>query len=166
MELPTGALLRRCGESVAAGRVRKRMAAKAGTETKKKTSTQRQKEEEKRERSEQLNKQKASLQSRLAAVDALRSGFELPMLEGKAVEHTQYGPGTVVEQKGAVITVQYGDVKKKQKLPFVVAGGFLHLQDEETETKLVQMDDLDKQKSSLDKEIQYLQSLLSDLEKA
>ena len=75
-----------------------RMAAKAGTETRKKTSSQRQKEEEKRERSEKLNAQKDSLQSRLAAVEALRSGFEMPLLEGMEVEHTQYGPGTVVKR--------------------------------------------------------------------
>ena len=101
------------------------MAAKAGAETKKKTSTQRQKEEEKRERSEKLNAQKSALESRLAAVEALRSGYEIPVLEGQEVEHTQYGPGTVVSQREAVITVRYGNVEKKQKLPFVVAGGFM-----------------------------------------
>lgn len=142
------------------------MTAKAGTETKKKTSTQRQKEEEKRERSEKLNAQKSALESRLAAVEALRSGYEIPVLEGQEVEHTQYGPGTVISQQGAVITVRYGNVEKKQKLPFVVAGGFLHLKDSETETQLVHMDDLDKQKASLNKEIQYINSLLGDLEKA
>lgn len=141
------------------------MTAKAGTETKKKTSTQRQKEEEKRERVERLEAQKNSLQSRLAAVDALRSGFEMPQLEGVEVEHTQYGPGTVVKQQGAVLTVRYGEVEKKQKLPFVVSGGFMRLQDEAMETQLVHMEDLDKQKSSLEKEIQYIESLLGDLEK-
>lgn len=141
------------------------MTAKAGTETKKKTSTQRQKEEEKRERIERLEAQKNSLQSRLAAVDALRSGFEMPQLEGVEVEHTQYGPGTVVKQQGAVLTVRYGEVEKKQKLPFVVSGGFMRLQDEAMETQLVHMEDLDKQKSSLEKEIQYIESLLGDLEK-
>jgi hypothetical protein len=141
------------------------MAAKAGTEGKKKTSTQRQKEEEKRERSEKLEAQKNSLLNKLAAVEALRSGFEMPQLEGMQVEHTQYGPGTVVGQQGAVITVRYGDVEKKQKLPFVVSGGFIHLQDEALETQLVHMDELDRQKSSLKKEIQYTESLLKDLEK-
>ena len=95
-----------------------------------------------------------------------RSGYEIPVLEGQEVEHTQYGPGTVVSQREAVITVRYGNVEKKQKLPFVVAGGFMHLKDSETETQLVHMDDLDKQKASLDKEIQYINSLLGDLEKA
>ena len=142
------------------------MAAKAGAETKKKTSTQLQKEEEKRERSEKLNAQKSALESRLAAVEALRSGYEIPVLEGQEVEHTQYGPGTVVSQREAVITVRYGNVEKKQKLPFVVAGGFMHLKDSETETQLEPMDDLDKQKASLNKEIQYINSLLGDLEKA
>lgn len=142
-----------------------RMAAKAGTETRKKTSSQRQKEEEKREKSEKLNAQKDSLQSRLAAVEALRGGFEMPLLEGREVEHTQYGPGTVVEQQNAVITVRYGDTVKKQKLPYVVSGGFLHLQDTELETQMIHMDELDKQKASLEKEIHYIESLLGDLEK-
>ena len=141
------------------------MTAKAGTETKKKTSTQRQKEEEKRERFEKLEAHKNSLQSRLAAVDALRSGFEMPQLEGAEVEHTQYGPGTVMKQQGAVLTVRYGEAEKKQKLPFVVSGGFMRLHDEAMETQLVHMEELDKQKSSLEKEIQYIESLLGDLEK-
>ena len=143
-----------------------RMAAKAETETRKKTSSQRQKEEEKRERSEKLNAQKDSLQSRLAAVEALRSGFEMPLLEGMEVEHTQYGPGTVVKQQDAVITVRYGETVKKQKLPFVVSGGFLQLQDTGLATQMVHMEELDKQKDSLEKEIHYIESLLGDLEKA
>lgn len=142
------------------------MAAVAATEGRKKTSSQKQKEEEKRARMEQLNAQKASLGSRLAAVDALLSGFTIPVLEGEKVEHSQYGSGIIVQQKGAVITVQYGEVLKKQKLPFVVAGGFMHLQDEETEKKLSQMEDLDRQKDALEKEIQYIESLIGDLEKA
>lgn len=142
-----------------------RMAAKVGTEAKKKTSTQRQKEEEKRERAEKLEAQKSSLRNKLAAVDALRSGFEMPQLEGMEVEHTQYGPGTVTGQQGGVITVRYGDAEKKQKLPFVVAGGFMRLRDQALETQFLHMDDLDRQKDSLEKEIRYIQSLLSDLEK-
>ena len=59
----------------------------------------------------------------------------------------------------------YGDVEKKQKLPFVVSGGFMHLHDEDLETQLVHMEELDKQKNSLEKEIQYIESLLGDLEK-
>ena len=141
------------------------MAARAGTESRKKTSTQRQKEEEKREKAGKLTAQRSALQSRLAAVDALRSGFTLPDLTGAAVEHTQYGSGTVEIQQDAVLTVRYGTSVKKQKLPFVVAGGFMHLQDAEMETQLSQMDDLNRQKDSLEKEIQYLNSLLSDLEK-
>lgn len=141
------------------------MAAKAGTETRKKTSTQRQKEEEKRERSEKLNAQKSALQSRLAAVEALRSGFEIPQLEGEPVEHSQYGAGTVVKQQGAVITVRYGESEKKQKLPFVVSGGFLKLRDPETETMLVHIEELDRQKDALMKEMRYIDSLLGDLEK-
>jgi hypothetical protein len=47
-----------------------------------------------------------------------------------------------------------------------VAGGFLHLNDGETETRMVQMDELDSQKSSLQKEISYIDSLLGDLERS
>lgn len=141
------------------------MAAKAGTSTKKKTSTQRQKEEEKRERYGKLNAQKGSLLSRLTAVEALRTGYEMPQIEGEEVEHTQYGHGTVVKQQGDVITVRYEGVEKKQKLPFVVSGGFLHLQDASLETQFMRIEDLEKEKYSLEKEIQYIDSLLGDLEK-
>ena len=106
------------------------------------------------------------MQSRLAAVEALRSGFEMPLLEGMEVEHTQYGLGIVVKQQDAVITVRYGETVKKQKLPFVVSGGFLQLQDTGLATQMVHMEELDKQKDSLEKEIHYIESLLGDLEKA
>lgn len=141
------------------------MAVREGAEVKKKTSTQRQKEEEKRERMEKLNAQKASLGSRLAAVDALLSGYTIPDLQGTEVDHTQYGRGTVILQKEGVITVRYGETEKKQKLPFVVAGGFMQLADTEMAEKLVQMDDLNRQKAALVKEINYIGSLLGDLEK-
>ena len=141
------------------------MAVREGAEVKKKTSTQRQKEEEKRERMEKLNAQKASLGSRLAAVDALLSGYSIPDLQGPEVDHTQYGRGTVILQKEGVITVRYGETEKKQKLPFVVAGGFMQLPDTEMAEKLVQMDDLNRQKAALVKEINYIGSLLGDLEK-
>jgi hypothetical protein len=142
-----------------------RMAARAGT-GKKKTFTQRQKEEEKRERSEKLNAQRDSLQSRLNAVEALLSGFEIPQLEGTDVEHTQYGHGTVIKQQDAVITVRYESGEKKQKLPFVVSGGFLHLNDPSLETQMAHMEELNRQKDSLVKEIRYMESLLGDLEKS
>ena len=137
----------------------------AAAESRKKTSTQRQKEEEKRKKTEKITAQRDSLLSRLAAVNALRGGCEIPELEGMNVVHAQYGSGVVTQQKGAVITVRYEGSVKKQKLPFVVAGGLLHLNDEATEAMLTQMDDLDRQKDSLEKEIHYLESLLSDLEK-
>lgn len=141
------------------------MAARAGTENRKKTSSQKQREEEKREKAGKLNAQKSTLESRLAALDALRSGFSIPDLSGAEVEHTQYGPGTVLQQQGAVITVQYEEGKKKQKLPFVVAAGFLHLQDADLEDSLWKMDDLDRQMDALRKEIGYYESLLGDLER-
>ncbi len=141
------------------------MAEKEGTEVKKKTLSQRQKEEEKREKIEKLNAQKESLGSRLAAVEALRSGFSFPDLQGAEVEHSQYGPGKVVSQNESVLTIDYDGVEKKQKLPFVVAGGFLHLPDSEMETQFVQMEDLDKQKSTLEKELHFIESLLGDLNK-
>ena len=141
------------------------MAEKEGTEVKKKTLSQRQKEEEKREKIEKLNAQKESLGSRLAAVEALRSGFSFPDLQGAEVEHSLYGPGKVVSQNESVLTIDYDGVEKKQKLPFVVAGGFLHLPDSEMETQFVQMEDLDKQKSTLEKELHFIESLLGYLNK-
>lgn len=141
------------------------MAGREGTEGKKKTSSQRQKEEEKRERSVKLNAQKESFESRLAAVQALLGSIEMPDLQGMEVEHTQYGPGTVISQKETVITVRYGDTEKKQKIPFAVAEGFLRLPDKEMETNLTRMDDLMGQKNVIEKEIHYLTSLLEDLEK-
>ena len=123
-------------------------------------------QEEKRERIEALTAQRDSLQSKLAAVEALRNGFEMPQLEGREVVHTQYGPGVIVQQKGAVITVKYGDEEKKQKLPAVVSGKFMSLQDEDLEMQFFHMDELDMQKDALQKKLQYANSLLSDLEKS
>lgn len=143
-----------------------KMTARAGAGgSKKRTSSQRLKEEEKREKTEKLIAQRSALASRLAAVDALRSGFEIPVLEGEEVEHIQYGPGKIIRQDSDVLTVQYGDLTKKQKLPFVVAGGFMHLKDSDAEAGLVQMEDLDRQGAALRREMQYVESLLADLDK-
>lgn len=141
------------------------MAARAGAEIKKKTASQRQKEEEKREKAQQLNTHREALLSRLAAVDALREGFAMPALTGHEVEHAQYGHGTVTAQKEGVITVQYGETARKQKLPFIVAAGLLSLQDEQMEKDLVKMEELDRSRDTLLKEIHYTESLLEDLEK-
>lgn len=143
-----------------------KMTARAGTGVnKKRTSSQRLKEEEKREKKEKLNVQKNALASKLAAVDALRSGFEIPVLEGQEVEHVQYGTGTVIRQDDTVVTVRYGDMTRKQKLPFVVAGGLMHLKDAGAEDSLAQIENLDRQGDALRKEMHYIDSLLADLDK-
>ena len=132
-----------------------KMTARAGTGVnKKRTSSQRVKEEEKREKTEKLNAQKSALGSKLAAVDALRSGVEIPALEGREVEHVSTGQEKSSAGR-AVIAVQYGDVTKKQKLPFVVAGGLMHLKDADMETSLTRIEEL-TDRGRPPKEMQYL----------
>ena len=128
-------------------------------------ATKKQREEEARIEIEKLTRQVGKLRGRLTEVTEQREAMTLPNLEGKKVEHTQYGEGTVSEQQDAVLTINYAGRIRKQKLPFVIASGCVTVDDSEATERCRKISDLETEQSRLKKEIQYRESWISDLQK-
>lgn len=128
-------------------------------------TTKKQREEEARIEIEKLTRQVGKLRGRLTEVTEQREAMTLPNLEGKKVEHTQYGEGTVSEQRDAVLTIDYAGRIRKQKLPFVIASGCVTVDDSEATERCRKISDLETEQTRLKKEIQYRESWISDLQK-
>ena len=128
-------------------------------------ATKKQREEEARNEIRKLTGQLDVLRGRLTEVTEQREAMTLPNLEGKKVEHSKYGEGTVNEQKDAVLTVTYAGGVRKQKLPFVIASGCVTVDDSEATERCRRINDLETEQSKLKKEIQYRESWISDLQK-
>ena len=128
-------------------------------------TTKKQREEEARIEIEKLTRQVGKLRGRLTEVTEQREAMTLPNLEGKKVEHTQYGKGTVSEQRDAVLTIDYAGRIRKQKLPFVIASGCVTVDDSEATERCRKISDLETEQTRLKKEIQYRESWISDLQK-
>ena len=128
-------------------------------------TTKKQREAEARIEIEKLTRQVGKLRGRLTEVTEQREAMTLPNLEGKDVEHTQYGKGTVSEQNDAVLNIDYAGRIRKQKLPFVIASGCVTVDDSEATERCLRISDLETEQSRLKKEIQYRESWISDLQK-
>lgn len=140
------------------------MAQKEEGSRRKKVTTRQQKEEDKRKEIEKLTNEIEILRIALDQLNGELDGLELPQLEGKAVHHTQYGDGTVTQQKDAVITVEYESGTKKQKLPFVIASGCVAVDDARMQEDCQKILDLEKERDKLKLEIQHKESWIADLE--
>ena len=133
-------------------------------------ATKKQREEAAKIEIQKLTGQLDVLRGRLTEVTEQREAMTLPNLEGKKVEHTQYGAGTVregtvSEQKDTVLTITYAGGVRKQKLPFVIASGCVTVDDSEATERCRRINDLETEQSKLKKEIQYRESWISDLQK-
>ena len=140
------------------------MAQKEEGSRRKKVTTRQQKEEDRRKEIEKLTNEIEILRIALDQLNGELDGLELPQLEGKAVHHTQYGDGTVTQQKDAVITVEYESGTKKQKLPFVIASGCVAVDDARMQEDCQKILDLEKERDKLKLEIQHKESWIMDLE--
>ena len=118
-----------------------------------------------RRRAATKKQREEELRGRLTEVTEQREAMTLPNLEGKKVEHSKYGEGTVDEQKDTVLTISYAGGVRKQKLPFVIASGCVTVDDSEATERCRRINDLETEQSKLKKEIQYRESWISDLQK-
>ena len=129
------------------------------------TVTKQQREAEKKIEIEKLTAQLGELRGKLTEVTEQREAMTLPNLEGRKVEHSQYGEGTVNEQRDTVLTITYAGGVRKQKLPFVIASGCVTVDDSEATEKCRRISVLETEQSRLKKEIQYRESWISDLQR-
>ncbi|MBQ8985928.1 MAG: hypothetical protein IJ100_01600 [Lachnospiraceae bacterium] len=128
-------------------------------------TTKQQREEQKKIQIKKLTFQIDELRGKLTEVTEARDAMVLPNLEGRTVEHSQYGQGKVSGQQDAVLTIEYARGTRKQKLPFVIASGCVTVDDIEATESCRKMLDLDNEQAKLRKEIQYCESWISDLQK-
>lgn len=128
-------------------------------------ASKQQREAERKFEIEMLTLQISELRGKLTEVDEQREALELPNLKGKDVEHSHYGQGTVTEQKDAVLTIEYANGVRKQKLPFVIASGCVKIDDREATELCQKISDLETEQTRLRKEIQYRESAIADLQK-
>ena len=128
-------------------------------------TTKKQRAEEAKIEIEKLTAQLGELRGKLTEVTEQREAMTLPNLEGRKVEHSQYGEGTVNEQRDTVLTITYAGGVRKQKLPFVIASGCVTVDDSEATEKCRRISVLETEQSRLKKEIQYRESWISDLQR-
>ena len=127
--------------------------------------TKKQRAEEAKIEIEKLTAQLGELRGKLTEVTEQREAMTLPNLEGRKVEHSQYGEGTVNEQRDTVLTITYAGGVRKQKLPFVIASGCVTVEDSEATERCRRISVLETEQSRLKKEIQYRESWISDLQR-
>ncbi len=130
-----------------------------------KTTSKQQREEEYNRRIEELTEEIASLEEEVSVVRTQRKAIDFPNLKEMTAHHVQYGEGTVTEQKGAVLTISYSGMSKKQKLPFVLVSGCISVEDESAVVVCRAIDELDQKISHIEKEIGYRRSEIADLKK-
>lgn len=128
-------------------------------------TTKKQRAEEAKIEIEKLTAQLGELRGKLTEVTEQREAMTLPNLEGRKVEHSQYGEGTVNEQRDTVLTITYAGGVRKQKLPFVIASGCVTVDDREATERCRRISVLETEQSRLKKEIQYRESWISDLQR-
>ncbi len=128
-------------------------------------TTKKQRAEEAKIEIEKLTAQLGELRGKLTKVTEQREAMTLPNLEGRKVEHSQYGEGTVNEQRDTVLTITYAGGVRKQKLPFVIASGCVTVDDSEATERCRRISVLETEQSRLKKEIQYRESWISDLQR-
>ncbi len=128
-------------------------------------ATKKQRAEEAKIEIEKLTAQLGELRGKLTEVTEQREAMTLPNLEGRKVEHSQYGEGTVNEQRDTVLTITYAGGVRKQKLPFVIASGCVTVDDSEATERCRRISVLETEQSRLKKEIQYRESWISDLQR-
>lgn len=128
-------------------------------------TTKKQRAEEAKIEIEKLTAQLGELRGKLTEVTEQREAMTLPNLEGRKVEHSQYGEGTVNEQRDTVLTITYAGGVRKQKLPFVIASGCVTVDDSEATERCRRISVLETEQSRLKKEIQYRESWISDLQR-
>ena len=140
------------------------MAQKADGSKRRKVTTRQQKEDDRRKKIDRLTGEIEALRSTLAEVNSERDTLSLPQIEGQVVYHTQYGKGTVTEQRGAVISVSYEAGIRKQKLPFVITSGCITMEDEKILEDCLRILELEKEQDRLRLEIRHKESWIADLE--
>lgn len=121
-----------------------------------KTGTAPKKMSEKDEQRNQLIEQKNALKNEKDALSAAIRQKALPDLTGTSVKNMKYGTGTVVEQNGKYLSVEFGSGIKKFTLPDAFTKKFLICEDGQIAEHCRELSALQEKEAKLATEIKLL----------
>lgn len=128
-----------------------------------KLSSIEQKKQDRQIRIQELASQRDEAKEQIEQVDAQLKENSLPDLTGMTVKNIRYGAGTVAEQSGKYLTVEFSAGTKKFVLPDAVAKGFLRIEDADTMGSFEKTGLLTERKEKYTREIEMLTTEITRL---
>ena len=128
-----------------------------------KLSSIEQKKQDRQIRIQELASQRDEAKEQIEQVDAQLKENSLPDLTGMTVKNIRYGAGTVAEQSGKYLTVEFSAGTKKFVLPDAVAKGFLKIEDADTMGSFEKIGLLTERKEKYTREIEMLTTEITRL---
>ncbi len=128
-----------------------------------KLSSIEQKKQDRQIRIQELASQRDEAKEQVEQVEAQLNENSLPDLTGMAVKNIRYGAGTVAEQSGKYLTVEFSTGAKKFVLPDAVTKGFLKIEDADTLHCFEKIGSLTERKEKYTREIEMLTTEISRL---
>lgn len=128
-----------------------------------KLSSIEQKKQDREIRIQELTSQRDEAKEQIEQVEAKLKENVLPNLIGMTVKNIRYGQGTVTEQNGKYLTVEFATGAKRFVLPDAVTKGFLKLEDADTLRCFEKIGSLTERKEKYTRETQMLTTEISRL---
>ena len=128
-----------------------------------KLSSIEQKKLNREKRIQELAAQRDETNEQLEQIEKQIDENRIPDLAGMTVKNIRYGAGTVAEQNGRYLTVEFPSGTKKFVLPDAVAKGFLKIEDADTMCYFEKIGSLTGRKEKYTREIEMLTTEISRL---
>lgn len=128
-----------------------------------KLSSVEQKKQDRQIRIQELASQRDEAKEQIEQVENLLKENPLPDIKGMSVKNIRYGAGTVAEQSGKYLTVEFSAGTKKFVLPDAVTKGFLKIEDTDTLRSFEKIGFLTERKEKYTREIEMLTTEISRL---
>jgi hypothetical protein len=128
-----------------------------------KLSSIEQKKLDREKRIQELAAQRDETNEQLEQIEQQIDENRIPDLAGMTVKNIRYGAGTVAEQNGKYLTVEFPSGAKKFVLPDAVAKGFLKIEDADTMRSFGKIGSLTEMKEKYTREIEMLTTEISRL---
>lgn len=128
-----------------------------------KLSSIEQKKQDRQIRIQELASQRDEAKEQVEQVEAQLNENSLPDLTSMTVKNIRYGAGTVAEQSGKYLTVEFSVGAKKFVLPDAVTKGFLKIEDTDTLRSFEKIGFLTERKEKYTREIEMLTTEITRL---
>ena len=128
-----------------------------------KLSSIEQKKQDRQIRIQELASQRDEAKEQVEQVEAQLNENSLPDLTSMTVKNIRYGAGTVAEQSGKYLTVEFSAGAKKFVLPDAVTKGFLKIEDTDTLRSFEKIGFLTQRKEKYTREIEMLTTEITRL---